>query len=295
LWDIETADIDLLAMHGEMLLDPGRVARLLVSVYGLSSAEAVGVADAVATFVDSVPEPRRGHNPIFTLNAYAFSGEGDPEPFIAAIPDKIVFGYGFIDAFEAMGIGDVGPRVMLAHEFGHHVQYELDVFDSPLTGAEATRRVELMADAYATYFAVHAHGLALNTKRVLDAERTFYEVGDCRFTEAGHHGTPTQHSAPRRGRPVLLRALDRRSNPVLGVLRGALRRQPRRSGGARCLRGFQVAEPRDRKFRSELGVYSPTVFRPSESFHNTTLKVIVVALHSVSGDQVWTTPSGPAD
>jgi hypothetical protein len=49
-----------------------------------------------------------------------------------------------------------------------------------------------MADAFGTYFAVHARGLALNTKRVLLAEQTFFEVGDCAFTDAGHHGTPLQ-------------------------------------------------------------------------------------------------------
>jgi hypothetical protein len=80
----------------------------------------------------------------------------------------------------------------MGHEFGHHVQFEDGLFDSPLTGAEATRRTELMADAFGTYFAVHARGLALNAKRVLDAEQTFFEVGDCAFSDPGHHGTPLQ-------------------------------------------------------------------------------------------------------
>ena len=35
-------------------------------------------------------------------------------------------------------------------EFGHHVQFEDGLFNSPLTGAEATRRTELMADAFGT-------------------------------------------------------------------------------------------------------------------------------------------------
>ena len=57
----------------------------------------------------------------------------------------------------------------MGHEFGHHIQYELNLFDPPLTGAEATRRTELMADAFATYWAMHARGLSLNAKRVVDA------------------------------------------------------------------------------------------------------------------------------
>ena len=133
-----------------------------------------------------------GNNPLFTLNAFAFSAEGDPDPLVQGLPDKLIFGDGIVDALNALGIGDVGPRAVMGHEFGHHVQFEDGLFDSPLTGAEATRRTELMADAMGTYFAVHARGLALNAKRVLDAEQAFFEVGDCQFASPGHHGTPLQ-------------------------------------------------------------------------------------------------------
>lgn len=49
-----------------------------------------------------------------------------------------------------------------------------------------------MADAFGTYFTTHARGLALNTKRVLQVEQSFYQVGDCQFASDGHHGTPLQ-------------------------------------------------------------------------------------------------------
>jgi hypothetical protein len=49
-----------------------------------------------------------------------------------------------------------------------------------------------MADAMGTYYVTHARGLALNARRVLEAEKTFYEVGDCAFDNPGHHGTPLQ-------------------------------------------------------------------------------------------------------
>ncbi|MEU6019112.1 hypothetical protein ABZ826_35360 [Streptomyces sp. NPDC047515] len=84
----------------------------------------------------------------------------------------------------------------IAHEFSHHVQYEDNLFDNTtLTGPEATRRTELMADAFGTYFLTHSRGEALNTKRVLDSEKSFYEVGDCYFKSSGHHGTPNQRLA----------------------------------------------------------------------------------------------------
>jgi len=191
-WDIDSSDIQLHAMHGDMLLDTGRVSRLLQVLYGFTAADADAYAAAVASVIASVPAFDGGNNPIFTLNAFAFTGEGEPDPFIASIPDKLIFGDGIMDALSFMGIADVGPRVVMGHEFGHHVQYEDNLFASPLTGPEATRRTELMADAFGTYFGVHARGLALNTKRVLDTEKTFYEVGDCAFNDPGHHGTPNQ-------------------------------------------------------------------------------------------------------
>ena len=68
-------------------------------------------------------------NPLWTLNAYAFSAEGDPDPVVQGLPDKLVFGDGFLAAYDSFGLGDVGPRVVMGHEFGHHIQYELDLFE----------------------------------------------------------------------------------------------------------------------------------------------------------------------
>ena len=193
-WDIQSADIQLMSMHGSMMQDPVRVARVLrlpIPGFGFTPAAAQRAAQEIATATGK-GWFSGGDNPLFTLNAFAFSAEGDPDPLVQGLPDKLIFGDGIVDALNAMGIGDVGPRVVMGHEFGHHVQYEDNLFETPLTGPEATRRTELMADAFGTYFAVHARGLALNTKRVLLAEQTFFEVGDCAFTDAGHHGTPLQ-------------------------------------------------------------------------------------------------------
>jgi hypothetical protein len=191
-WDIDSSDIQLHAMHGDMLLDEVRVARLLVVLYGFPEADAATYAATVADFIAAHPVFDGGDHPIFTLNAYAFTAEGETDPFFSTIPDKLVFGDGILDALSWMGIGNVGSRVVLGHEFGHHIQFELNLFDSPLTGPEATRRTELMADSYGTYWGTHARGLSLNTKRVLQAVRTFYVVGDCAFDNPGHHGTPNQ-------------------------------------------------------------------------------------------------------
>jgi hypothetical protein len=157
----------------------------------MTAAEIQQEAEEVAAFMQGQGDFY--DNPLWTLNAFAFSAEGQTDPFIASIPDKLVMGDGIIAAYDAIGLGDVGVRVIMAHEFAHHVQFELGVFDTgPTDPSEATRRTELMADAMATYYATHKKGLALNSKRVTDALLSFYTVGDCVFNSPGHHGTPLQ-------------------------------------------------------------------------------------------------------
>jgi len=196
-WDIQSDDIQLMAMHGDVLLDANAIARTLTTMVATGEAdpmtpaeieeEATTVADFMQTQGDFYD------NPLWTLNAFAFSSEGETDPFISSLPDKLIMGDGILEAYDAIGLGDVGPRVIMAHEFGHHVQYELGVFDTgPTDPAEATRRTELMADAMAAYFGTHKQGLALNRKRVADALLSFYTVGDCEFDNPGHHGTPLQ-------------------------------------------------------------------------------------------------------
>ena len=191
-WDTDGSNIQLMAMHGDVLRDPARVARVYVVLFGLPEAYAAQLADYVVGLVASDPGLAAGANPLFTLNAFAFSAEVDPDPIASSIPDKLVFGDGMLDALDAIGVGDVGPRAVIGHEYAHHVQYDDHLFASPLTGPEATRRTELMADAFGTYFVTHKRGLALNRARVLEAEQSFYQVGDCSFTSDGHHGTPNQ-------------------------------------------------------------------------------------------------------
>ena len=67
-------------------------------------AEAATVADFMQTHGDFYD------NPLWTLNAFAFTGEGAAHPFIAALPDKLIMGDGIIDAYDAIGLGDVGIR-----------------------------------------------------------------------------------------------------------------------------------------------------------------------------------------
>jgi hypothetical protein len=194
-WDIASDDIQLMAMHGEVLTDADIIeaTNLVLDEGATPPADIRAEAEEVAAYMQA--HPAFAGNPLWTLNAYAFSAvdEEPGSPFVD-LPDKLVFGDGFLEAFDAFGLGDVGPRVVMGHEFGHHIQYEDNLFvtDPELPAPEATRRTELMADAFASYFGTHKRGLALNAKRVADALETGFTSGDCFVDDDNHHGTPQQ-------------------------------------------------------------------------------------------------------
>ncbi|WP_432949734.1 hypothetical protein ACQPXM_17245 [Kribbella sp. CA-253562] len=190
-WDIESADIQMRPMHSAIMADRDALYRTFRTVLHRNDFDAAYWADMFSTWAS---QPKFRDHPVLSMNAYAFTGEGDPDPALAALPDQIVMGDGILQAYQAVGLGDVAPQAILAHEFGHHIQYENNLFDSPLTGAEATRRTELMADAFAAYYLAHSRGASMQWKRVQLFTDLFYGIGDCDFANAGHHGTPNQRA-----------------------------------------------------------------------------------------------------
>jgi hypothetical protein len=191
-WDVDLFDVKTLAMQNDMLTDQARVSKVIGILFGVDQAEADETAALVEEVLNESPALDGGRNPIFTLNAFAFSAEGETDPVFQGIPDKMVFGEGLGNALTALGLGVPAAKGVIGHEMSHHVQYEQGYFDSPLTGPEATRRTELMADAFGTYFVSHPRGMALKGANLHKAEQAFFEVGDCSFDSDGHHGTPNQ-------------------------------------------------------------------------------------------------------
>lgn len=95
-------------------------------------------------------------------------------------------------------LGTNGPDFVHAHEFAHHVQFEIGAFfpDPPIPDpAEATRRTELMADAFGAYYSSHARGATFQAKRFADVMNAAFGFGDCDFFSPNHHGTPNQREA----------------------------------------------------------------------------------------------------
>lgn len=192
-WNIQSQGIVLAAMHGRMLQDRAKVIRTYKAVYELNDADATYFADLVETALAQFPELRNGNHPYFTFNAYA--QEGFEFPPYGTIPSKIIMGDGILEAFTAIGLDDVAPQAILAHEFGHQIQFQLNLFGSGPATPEGTRRTELMADAYAAYYLSHARGASMQWKRVQQFLQQFYNIGDCSFASTGHHGTPAQRMA----------------------------------------------------------------------------------------------------
>jgi hypothetical protein len=201
-WDIASDDIQLIGMHGTMLLDVDRVATVYEAAFVDDDGNPISRDDAVffATLVrDAVLQSQAlngGNHPLFSFNAFAFTTLGGP------IPDKIVMGDGILAGYKAVGLDDVAPQAVYAHEFGHHIQFENGYFDDPVPGAttqaELTRYTELMADAFSAYYLTHKRGAGMKRQRVEQFLQVFFQIGDCAFSNPGHHGTPNQRMAAAR-------------------------------------------------------------------------------------------------
>ncbi len=190
-WNIESGGMVLAAMHGSMLRDREKLIRIDMILYGDDQPTAEFWADLILLLLREVPQYRNGDHPIFTFNAYAQDSFEFP-PY-GIIPKKIVMGDGIMEAYTAIGYNDVAPQAILAHEFGHQVQYQLNLFEGE--GPEATRRTELMADAFSAYYLSHARGASMQWKRVKQFLQVFFNIGDCAFDSFDHHGTPKQRMA----------------------------------------------------------------------------------------------------
>ncbi|HEY8196783.1 MAG TPA: neutral zinc metallopeptidase [Gemmatimonadales bacterium] len=193
-WDINSADIQVVAMHGPVLLNEARVVPTYKSdiFLGLDNATAVLWASQDRAGLLASQRFNGGNHPFFSFNAFALSA---PE---LGLPDKIVMGDGILEGYKAVGYDDVALPAVFAHEFGHHIQYERGYIDEPVPGApaanaaEQTRYTELMADAFSAYYLTHKRGGTMNKKRVEQFLQVFFQIGDCSFESSGHHGTPAQ-------------------------------------------------------------------------------------------------------
>jgi hypothetical protein len=193
-WNIRLKNLITVASHGSMLQDRGKVLKMYKYIYRYSDEKANRFTDSIATLLKIYPQFLNGDHAAFTFNQFAI-----PDTAIAnvgQIPAKIIIGDGLLKGFDALGYGANAPQAILAHEFGHHIQYELGILKTGMKLIPKTsRRIELMADAYAAYFLSHSQGAAMALKDVQQVAEVFFNTGDCDFAVDSHHGTPAQRKA----------------------------------------------------------------------------------------------------
>lgn len=189
-WDVDGSHIRLAAMHSDLLVDADATTALVELLFELPTPEARELATEVAAFL-SQPKFDGGRHPLFSFNAFAFSDQallGDE-----GLGSKIIMGDGMLQALDALGLGDVAPQGILAHEYGHQLQFSLGL-GAEEQSPEATRLTELEADALSGYYLSHPRGERLRNRRVEAFLRAYFQLGDCAFDDPGHHGTPNQRA-----------------------------------------------------------------------------------------------------
>ena len=188
-WDIKGSGIVVAAMHGSMLRDRDKLIQLDIALYGESQPVAASSADLILSLLAQVPQYDNGDHPVFTFNSFS-QNSFTFYPY-GLVPAKIVMGDGLMDDLDSIGYGDIAPQAILAHEYGHQIQFQLGIYDNTGT-VEGTEKNELMADAFSAYYLSHTKGECREWKRVRQFLQVFYNIGDCQFSNVNHHGTPTQ-------------------------------------------------------------------------------------------------------
>lgn len=110
---------------------------------------------------------------------------------------KIYYGYAIYYDAKSKG-GDIVNAMILAHEYGHQLQY---IFGLPTVNENTARPNELEADGFAGYYLRRPNGYnKTNFSEIAAAYEFAQSIGDYQTNDPGHHGTPAQRrSAVRLG------------------------------------------------------------------------------------------------
>lgn len=110
---------------------------------------------------------------------------------------KIYYGYAIFADAKSKG-GNIVNVMILAHEYGHQLQY---AYSLPSVNESTARPNELEADGFAGYYLRRPTGYNQSSFAAIASAYEFAQsIGDYNTTSAGHHGTPPQRrSAVRLG------------------------------------------------------------------------------------------------
>ena len=172
---------------------------------GCAGLVAAGVdGQAVCSFVDSLGDPT--DDQLFDINvktATSWFSSSTPTNGVRAIqecaginafalPDtrEIYFGKNLTARLHASGSTDSGMRIVLGHEFGHHVQFQNGWYDS---ASVPTSHKELEADFFGgLYVGMTSGGSAADFPNVFNVLQS---LGEEDFGNPSHHGTAIERRA----------------------------------------------------------------------------------------------------
>ncbi len=189
-----SSNVILLGMHGMDLADDGKLLATLQQMHRMDYSAAEYLREEIRGIIESLPDGYA--NPLLTANAMAIQSL-DPIDNKSE-RDSIVVGDGIFEFLDFLDLGDDGGYFYIhSHEFGHHLQYDLEVDEIgggyiPTDVAAVTRWWEMMADTFGSYFNAHARGGGMDETTLLDVHRAAFSMGDCESSIGTHHGLPRQ-------------------------------------------------------------------------------------------------------
>jgi hypothetical protein len=188
---IKTDGILLLSMHGKDLMDNDKLVPTIIHLFDFDNeVDVLEFAEKVKEYVTALPG---GYdNPLLTMNAVATRGGGGSRKTGKTVASLII-GDGVLQFVNDSNLSGSGPDFIHAHEFGHHLQYEMDLVHNVPPGYENDiRRKEIMADAISAYFLAHDRGANMDAHQISEFSMTAFATGDCNTGQDDHHGTPKQ-------------------------------------------------------------------------------------------------------
>lgn len=183
--------IRLQGQHNSTLNNRNKIAAVYMVYAGYPASLAYLVADRLL-MINKI-SPVFVETPLLSYDAFATTN------------NMIVLGDGLIEILAESGVApEAGVTGVLAHEWGHQVQYKnflswygverQKIVKTP----ELSRQLELEADFFTGYYLTHRQGSNKSWKQAADFFELFYQLGDCSFTANDHHGTPNQRMAASR-------------------------------------------------------------------------------------------------
>lgn len=194
-WKMNDYRITLQAVDMHQLKDEDLMLRALTDpLIGMVEDEAIAMLAEVNGIMQDYPAI--GYDfPLWTWTAFASAESA------YYYPDRdhgasLSYGHGMFAFNEALSLS---PTQVLYHEYAHHIIFDLDPAVPFYKTPEENRYLELLADAFASYYAHHPKGGNVLAFESFDASeqiiQTAFVGGDCSFRRPGHHGTPNQRRA----------------------------------------------------------------------------------------------------